>query len=367
MIRVLQLPDSIEKRNGRMSVIMNVYRKIDRSKIQFDFACTDYGFENYQDEIRQMGGKVYILPQKDLSFSKIKKLITNLLTSGQYSYLHYHALSKWGCALAIAHKFGVRTIVHSHATKMSDTVFKSIRNRIFSLPLFLYADKKVAVSPEAGETLFLGTRFEYIPNMINYKKFVFDPLTRNRIRDLYNINPETVLIGCVGRISKQKNQKYAIEVLNRLVRDYSKKIKLMIVGDAEEKDSTTLSKLYSLIKMYNLNKNVIFTGMVDNIADYYSAFDLFWLPSLYEGMPTAGVEAETNGLSLIVSNTVSKDLNVTGNVKFLSIKRKNIYSWELKTLESLRFYRCKNALAMIENSEYNTNKIISSWKKLYGV
>ena len=66
--------------------------------------------------------------------------------------------------------------------------------------------------------------------------------------------------------------------------------------------------------------------MVDNIADYYSAFDLFWLPSLYEGMPTAGVEAEANGLNLIVSNTVSRDLNVTGNIKFLPIKEKNISS-----------------------------------------
>ena len=342
MIRVLQLPDSTEKRNGRMSVIMNVYRKIDRSKIQFDFACTDYGFENYQDEIRKMGGKVYMLPKKDLSFSKIKKLITNLLASGQYSYLHYHALSKWGCALSIAHKAGVKIIVHSHATKMSDTVLKSIRNRVFSLPLFLYADKKAAVSLEAGEKLFLGTEFEYIPNMIDYKSFVFDPLSRDRIRNLYNIDPETVLVGCVGRISKQKNQKYAIEVLNRLVRDSTKRIKLMIVGDAEEKDRTTLNNLYSLIKMYRLNKNVIFTGMVDNIADYYSAFDLFWLPSLYEGMPTAGVEAEANGLNLIVSNTVSRDLNVTGNIKFLPIKEKNISSWECMSLENLRSHRCKN-------------------------
>ena len=77
MIRVLQLPDSIERRNGRMSVIMNVYRKIDRSKIQFDFAATDFGCDNYKDEIERLGGRVYFLNKKENNIQKIRKLLKN--------------------------------------------------------------------------------------------------------------------------------------------------------------------------------------------------------------------------------------------------------------------------------------------------
>lgn len=158
MIRVLHLPDSIEKRNGQMPVIMSIYRKLDRSKIQFDFACTDYGFENFEDEIKELGGNVYKIPSNENSF---KNMVNDLLRTGRYSFLHYHALSKWGCTLGIANKYHVKTIVHSHATELSDTLFKSIRNRIFSLNIFNYGDKLVAVSPEAGKN-FLYLRNTHI-------------------------------------------------------------------------------------------------------------------------------------------------------------------------------------------------------------
>lgn len=364
MIRVLQLPGSIEKRNGRMSVIMNVYREIYK-KVQFDFVCTDYGFENYQKEIEKLGGKVYMLSDKNTTIHNIRKGVDKLLSTNNYSFLHYHAISKWGCALSLAHKYGVGTIVHSHATKMSDSYIKGIRNRLFSLNIIFNADKRIAVSPEAGQKLFLWQKFKYIPNMVNYRLFAFQQQNRELVRKKYNIDSNTVLIGNVGRISKQKNQKFAIIALARLInKTKSNHYKLMIIGDADKNGEVYLRKLKRLISKYNLKNNVILTGLVNDIEKYYSAFDIFWLPSLFEGQPTVGIEAQANGLNLLVSNTVSESMNATKNVSFLKIKRKYLDTWFSKTIEVSK-KRDKYSIYKLQESEFNRNRILSEWLNLY--
>ena len=142
MKRVLQLTDSIEKRNGRMSVVMNIYRKIDRSRIQFDFLVTDYGYDNYYDEIIKLGGNVYFLPANKQSLKEIKKIFIKVINLQKYDYIHYHAVSKWGECIDYAKRQNIKVIVHSHATKMSDSFIKSIRNRIFSLNVLNCSDKR---------------------------------------------------------------------------------------------------------------------------------------------------------------------------------------------------------------------------------
>lgn len=362
MIRVLQLPDSIEKRNGRMSVIMNVYRKLDRNKIQFDFLATDYGFLNYADEIKRLGGKVLFLPVKELSLKNIKKTFNDVMSKSKYDYVHYHALSKWGCCISLAHRYDTKVIVHSHATQLSDTFIKSVRNRIFSLNILTSSDKRVAVSPEAGKKLFMWQSFEYIPNMIDYENFRFNEGNRERIRRKYNIKNDETLIGMVGRISKQKNQIFALKVLKKLIKGTCK-FKLMIVGDADNHEQKVLVKLKKYINQNNLSAHVIFTGMVNNVQDYYSASDIFWLPSFYEGMPTAGIEAQANGLKLFVSKNVSKSLNITNNIAFIGL---NIPEW-VENITNNPIKRDKDSYHKIENSIFNTEKIIMKWNIVYGI
>lgn len=366
MIKVLQLCDSIEKRNGRMSVIMNVYRNIDRGKIQFDFACTDYGFENFEGEIKKLGGKVFLLPKNESSFENIKKLMSKLLSTKQYDFVHYHAISKWGCALSIARRYHVRTIVHSHATKLSDSFFKSIRNRLFSLNILTKADYRVAVSPESGKKLFMYQDFRYIPNMIDYNKFNFNVHNRITIRNMLGVASDEVLIGLVGRISKQKNQKYAIRILNRLFRIGGDKYKLVFIGDDDSIHNRQTSKLKKLLEGYGLSSQVIFTGAVSNISKYYSALDLLWIPSLYEGLPTVGVEAQANGLCILASNKISRSLDFTGNVEFLSINYFLLSGWVNRSLkESLK--RDNKSIIKMKSSEYNLANVMNEWYQLYNI
>lgn len=363
MIRVLQLPDSIEKRNGRMSVIMNIYRKIDHSKVQFDFLATDYGKESYYDEIRQLGGKVFLLPSSESSLKNIASLFNKVIHNSNYTFVHYHAVSKWGICITIAHKKGIKVIVHSHATKLSDSVLKSIRNRMFSLNILFDADKRVAVSPEAGRKLFMFQKFNYIPNVIDYSKYSFDLDDRIAIRKKFHIKDHEILIGIVGRLSKQKNQKYALNVLKRLVRN-NKQYKMMIVGDYNVEGKKYYSELLNRIKKFSLKDRVIFTGMVSDVDRYYSAFDLFWLTSYYEGLPTVALEAQSNGLSLLVSKSISRKTDITGNVTFLPIRSFAIGKW-VNLTKKLGGVRDWQVDLKINKGKFSQRATLKKWEQLY--
>lgn len=366
MKRVLQLPDSIEKRNGRMSVIMSVYRKIDKSKVQFDFLATDYGLDNYHDEIRKLGGRVFLLPHKDLNERNIISIFKDVINSGNYDYLHYHALSKWGICVPIANKKGIKTIIHSHATKLSSSTIKSIRNRIYYWIFLSHSYKRIAVSPEAGKKLFLSKKYTYIPNMIDFNQFKFNEKNRRKIREQYSISKRTLVIGMVGRISKQKNILFALKAFNYLIQK-NNNYRLLIVGqkNVDETDKSYYLKLLKYIKNHNLSSRVIFTDMVLNVNDYYSAFDIFWMTSFFEGMPTSAIEAQANGLSLILSNRISRSTNITNNLKFLGIRNKYIDRWSQITLQNPK--RITNSMELIRLSDFNTKHVISEWMNLYGI
>lgn len=359
MKRVLQLPDSIEKRNGRMSVIMNVYRKIDRSKIQFDFACTDFGFDNYLEEIKQLGGNVYFVKKETIQ--NIRQLVNILLETGKYSYLQYHAISKWGCCLSIAHKYNVKIIVESHSAGLSDTLLKSIRNRIFSLNIIKDSDYRIAISQKAGNKLFMYQKYTVIPNMVDYPKFKFNQDVRKKIRQQLKIKPDEYLIGCVGRIAKVKNQEFSLKVLKHL----SPKYKIAFVG-SEALGGERIRRLKKIVSDYGIKDRVIFTGEVRNVNDYYSAFDIFWLPSLFEGLPTVVLEALSNGLHCILSDRITREVGISHYVDFLPINSKADKLWAQKTIE-YSSVRDEEPLEKIDNSIFNSEKVIDDWMKIYDV
>lgn len=361
MKRVLQLTDSIEKRNGRMSVVMNIYRKIDRSRIQFDFLVTDYGCDNYYDEIIKLGGNVYFLPANKQSLKEIKKIFIKVINLQKYDYIHYHAVSKWGECIDYAKRQNIKVIVHSHATKMSDSFIKSIRNRIFSLNVLTCSDKRVAISPEAGKKLFLWRNFEYIPNMVDYSKFTYSDYERELLRCKYNINNDEKVIGMVGRISKQKNQLFALKVFNALLKS-GLKAKLMIIGDNDVKEKRYFENIKKYIYSNNLNTQVIFTGLVDNPEKYYSMFDIFWLPSLFEGMPTVGIEAQANGLPILVSNSITKSMMISNNIKYLTTQK---MEWIYFTRKMLNGHRDLNAIQKLKESPFNETLVVKRWVNLY--
>lgn len=358
MIRILQLPGNLSKSNGRMTVLMNIYKKLDRSEVQFDFLATLTTEENYIEEIKLLGGAVFFITDSENSFKNVRQKMREVLSNKHYDVVHYHAISEWGAAIDIPKRKKIKVITHSHATKLSDSILKSIRNRLFSLNIFFCSDRFAACSIQAGKKLFLGKKFTYVPNVVNLSKYIFNNKKRKTYRKLLKIDDNTLVIGNTGRLAKQKNQKYMLRILKKLLQE-GIDAKLIIVGGGPLSND-----LYNESKNLGLINRTLLVGEVNNSNDYYSAMDVFLLPSLYEGLPMAGVEAQANGLPSIFSNTTSSQVNVF-NAKFIETNNNGLQKWANQVVNFWKLGRDNCSNYHIRVSGFDANYGVSNWVKLY--
>lgn len=357
------MPGSIDKDDGRMSMLMSIYRKLDKSEIQFDFVASSKGNITYQDEIENLGGRVFLLPEENLTIHNMRQLISRLLSTKKYKFIHYHSISPWGCVLDIPHRFSVKIVTHSHSAGLSDTCIKQIRNRLFSLNVLFYSDERVAVSPEAGKNLFLWKNFTFIPNTIDPSPFIFNDKDRHELRNKLGYKTKNKVIAVVGHIYKVKNQLFAISVFKKIYAE-DNDARLLIIGSGNQNDNEYYQMLRKKIKKENLDNVVKFTGAVSDINQYYSACDEIWITSIFEGLPTVALESQANGLPLFISNKVTKVIKINNNIKYLGIKDpldwKNYYF-------RMPFTREKHTVSNFKNSIFSLNKILDQWKKIYRV
>ena len=165
-----------------------------------------------------------------------------------------------------------------------------------------------------------------IPNAIDIKRFSFNLESRKRIRDIFNISNDEILIGHVGRFNPQKNHKYIIEIFQKYLKK-EPKAKLMLIGEGPLKKEILL-----LIKQKKLSKRIIVCGNRDDINDFYSAFDIFLMPSLYEGLPLVGIEAQASGCRVIFSDKITTEVKIIPDTIFLSIGKDKVIDW-VKNIE----------------------------------
>lgn len=354
MIRVLQITPSLNCCGGVENYIMNYYRKIDKSKIQFDFIYHLESPINFIDEITRLGGKVFKQPEFSIKNIKIiKKNLYNILKEQKYDIIHCHQANAAFLYSKLAKKMHIKVrILHSHQTQASDSFFHSIRN----IPL-LYFGKKYsnvyfACSILAGNYLFKKSKFIVINNAIESNKYSYNEKNREMIRCKFNISKSDFLIGHVGRFCNQKNQIFLLKLFKDMASVYPN-LKLMLIGDGELRP-----KILRHISNYNLEEKVILTGAIDNVYLYYSAMDLIVMPSLYEGLPVVGVEAQYNGLNLIVSSNVTKELNFSNNVTYIDLKKYD--EWK----RCIEYFISNNKRNNVTSAEYD---IISQSKNLENV
>ncbi|CAK1222470.1 Glycosyltransferase involved in cell wall bisynthesis (RfaB) [Fructobacillus evanidus] len=346
-----------------MTVVMNIYRHIDREAIQFDFAGTEDDQQDqeneYIDEIKALGGRVYVL--HDGGIIAARKLINQIFNRYSYEIVHYHQLSEFGMTFDLLKKYGVKKlIVHSHATVMSETKWKIPRNRLFSLPIYFYSNRNIAVSNEAGRKLFLSNHFEFIPNAIDQTKFAFNFKKRHDVRIRLGLNNHDFLIGHVGRFAKQKNQLFLIPVMARVIKQ-NQHFYFLFIGDGPEKDF-----FKQVVQKAGLSSHVIILDSTPSIKDYYSAMDLFVLPSLFEGLPMVGIEAQANGLPIVVADTISQQLKIT-KTAFLPIqlKEKNIEQWVKAILTPSSRVSDDQVRSCFLQAGFLIESSIARWEKMY--
>ena len=318
----MQEPIRILIVNGKMicggieSFIMNIYRHIDRNKIQFDFLVHYKDRFFYDDEIESLGGKIHRLTfRNDNNYFKYKKdLKTFFKNNPQYQIVWGQMEGLASIYLKEAKKAGVKwTIAHSHITS-AERSLKGLIKRVLRKNVNKYADYKFACSTEAGRYLFGKAPFTLIPNAIETERFLFNAQTRERIRAHHGWDETHFVLGHIGRFNAQKNHKYLIDIFA----EYAKKnpnARLCLCGDGE---------LMQSVKDYATKKSVMdritFTGNIPNVNEYYQAFDMFVMPSLYEGLPVSGIEAQVSGLPCVFADTITREVGIlTDRTKFLSI------------------------------------------------
>ena len=354
-VKVLQVVSKMHQ-GGIENFLMNVYRKIDTDKVQFDFIVHHKERCCFEDEIEKLGGKVYhfsVMDDKNLIkyFFEINKFFKE---HKEYNIIHAHLASIGFIYLFFAKKNGVKIrIAHSHGTAHLNNLKGRIKGILFHLFPF-FANYYMACSTEAGKFLFPNKTVEIVPNAIEIEKFQFDANIRNDIRNKYNLNDKFVIIN-VGRLNLQKNHIFLLRVFRKVV-DLNKNAILVLIGDGEERHN-----IENEIINLNLESTVKMLGIQKNVSHFYSASDVFVMPSFWEGLPVTGVEAQVSGLNCIFADTITKEVIVTKQTRFLSLNEKEEkWAEEILNLNPINRNKIK-----INNNMFDINYLAKYMEEKY--
>ena len=310
---------------GVESVVMNYYRHIDRTKIQFDFICDEDSTNIPYGEIEKMGGKVILIPPYQKVFKYHKKL-KEVLKSGGYKIVHSHinTLSVFSLFAAKCARVPVR-IAHSHSTTNKKEKKKNLLKQVLRPFSKVFATDYMCCSELAGRWLFGNKEYDngnvyLLNNAIDLDKFKYDEEKRKEKRKELNIEDSTLVIGHVGRFAEQKNHRFLIYIFNEVHKQKENSI-LLLAGQGP-----LMEEMKEKVRNLGLEKNVKFLGQRNDINELYQAFDVFCLPSLYEGLGMVAVEAQVSGLLCFVSTEIPEIAKVTEKIVFINLEN-NIKTW----------------------------------------
>lgn len=287
----------------------------------------------YKDKFTHNGVKVVALTKERKSYGQKLLLYAKYMHKNNDAILHIHASSPGMYTYALIAKIaGVKHIIyHIHSTRAANEKKTTIiKNSILRRFLSGIPNYNIACSKEAGKDVFKNKDFKVISNGIDIDRFRFNENSRLRMRKELNIENKFV-IGQVGRFSPQKNQLFTLKIIHELVKT-DKNVRLVLVGEGSDED-----KIRQYINDNGLEDYVRIIKPVANIEDYYSAFDLFVLPSKWEGFGIVALEAQVSGLISIFSEYVIQDVILFEETKSISIN--NNAAWETAIMQ----------IALIEN------------------
>ena len=348
---------------GVESVVMNYYRNIDRNKVQFDFICDEDSKYIPTDEIESLGGKVILIPPYQKPF-KYHKELKKVLKEGNYKIVHSHisTMSFFSLWAAKSAKVPVR-IVHAHSTTNKQEKKKNLMKQVLRPFSKVFANRYFCCSELAGRWLFGNKTYNQgkvylLNNAIDVDKFKYNEKVRKAKRKELNIKDKDLVIGHIGRFVKQKNHEFLIDIFNEIHKQNKNAI-LLLAGDGPLKEKTK-----NKVKELELEKNVQFLGQRNDANELYQAFDAFVLPSLYEGLPVVGVEAQTAGLPCFFSTDMTKETKVLDSTKFIELS-KSPKEWADIIIKELNNFKRKDMTKKINNNNFNIKNEANKLKKYY--
>lgn len=306
--RVLEI---IGKRpvGGVGTVMLNYQKYVDAEKVQMDYLIFGEEVETFDESVKALGSKVYMYPALSGSqMGRTKAYLEEFFSehASEYDIVHLHAPTIAFMAFPIIAKYGIKhRIIHSHATLYAENKIKAIRNKILWALAQGKITDRIGCSKAAGDFLFGKEDFVVLKNAIAYEEYLYDEALRAKVREQEGVSDKLV-VGNVGRFSQQKNQTFLIEIFAKIKEIHPNSV-LWLLGDGELR-----GEIEEKIKAFHLEDCVKLFGMVGNTKDYYQAMDVMVMPSLFEGLPMVGVEAQASGLPCVFADTITREVDVVG-------------------------------------------------------
>lgn len=360
-MRVLHILNSLDM-GGIEIYVMNLYKHIDRKKIQFDFLI--FSKENcFEEDALKYGAKIYKC--EETNYFKQMNYVYHILKTHKYKIVHIHNCALKGLIRGIlptkVANREIYVISHSHNTGYeAKNVFDKLLRFFMKLFITYFSDALFACSNIAAESKYLKLKnkeYYILKNGIEVNKYEYDENIRNRIRNNLKIKPSTILIGNVGRLENQKNQIFLINIFKRLIESGYKNIQLIIIGNGSLKQ-----ELKKEVINNKLQNNIIFLGERNNVNEYLMAMDIFAFPSIYEGLGISLIEAQASGLPCVVSEFIPTEAIVTNLVKRIEL---DVDKWENSFLSINMNKNREDFAKFVKSSGYDINSVSKELENFY--
>lgn len=311
-IRVLCVFSTLD-RGGAESMCMSLYRHMDRSKVQFDFVKHEVQRGHFEEEIEQLGGRIYTAPRLRPSsiLSYIRWWSKHLEKHPEHRVIHGHFFTISAIYLCIAKRFKRVTIGHIHSSKPVKMERADYAKAVLLKFVERYADYCFACSESAGKWIYPHRKFKVIKNAVDAEKFHIDQEKSKKARELLGIDQDALVVGTVGNFSAVKNPMATIAIFAEILKRVPT-ARLLWIGDGGLR-----KQIEEEISKRQLNGSIILTGTRSDVDCMLQAMDAFILPSLFEGLPVVAIEAQAAGLRCFFSDTVTREADITGRCTYL--------------------------------------------------
>lgn len=369
-IRVLHLFTNPHLTNGASIFEYRMSRYLKNDGIVFDYLVTERPTQEEQIRYENQGSNIYVLPIDNnhgllIREYKINREYFRFFKSHPYDIVYADTENALRAVhLLMACLAGVKVrVVHSHNTslqtesKASRIIARLIRGVFRFSATHYFACSKLAAEWLFPSSVYRNKKYQILSNGINIEQFSFNEKKRKEIRRELNISDDALVVGHVGRFMPQKNHSFLIDIFKE-IHDKKKDSILLLIGDGPLQNS-----IKDKCRNIGLDNSVIFLGTTPVVEDYLQAMDVFLMPSLFEGLPITGIEAQANGLPCVISNTITEELAITDLVRYFPLSE-NTTKWADHVIEAATCGR-RDCSREIEKAGYSFDKTAKFLKDFY--